>query len=59
MDIAFQRHVGISVAQDLAQRLDVAAVLQAGGGKRMAQGMGVHPANTGPAQRLLWQLVRA
>ena len=34
--------------QDLAQCLDVAAVLQAGGGKRMAQGMGVHPANTGP-----------
>ena len=50
MNIAFQRHIGISVAQDLAQRLDVTAVLQAGGSKRMAQSMGVYPAHPGPAQ---------
>ena len=50
MNIAFQRHVGISVAQDLTQCLDVAAVLQAGCSKRMAQSMGVYPAHPGPAQ---------
>ena len=37
MDIAFQSDIGVGMAQDFAESLDVAAALQAGGGKGMTK----------------------
>ena len=69
MDIAFQSDIGVGMAQDFAESLDVAAALQAGGGKGMPQGVGMHPTHPGPAQiapdalavaaRLHWPLCTA
>ena len=50
VDIPFQGHIRVSVAQNFAQSFDVAAALQAGGCKGMPQGVRVHPAHPGPAQ---------
>ena len=50
MHIAFQGDIGVGVAQDFTESLDVAAALQACGGKGMPQGVRMHPAHPGPAQ---------
>ena len=50
VDVPLESDVRVGVAQYFAQRFDVAPGLQAGGGKGVAQGMGMHPPDACPAQ---------
>ena len=50
VDVPFQGHIRVGVAQNFAQCFDVTATLQAGGCKGMPQGVRMHTAYPGPAQ---------